>query len=494
MKVSFGKTIITPQNDGHGVPMAGYTRPFFAQGKLDDIFARGMLIEENTKESDPKRLLVISLDLLKVPLAISEYIKIKIQEQTNFGDNSEQILIHATHTHSAPDLTGEFYWPGSSLNVFRGIMFGANRNDRYIVFFTHRIITMVRQLILDLTPSKIAQATHLIEENIVINRRNPLRKSKIPLWLLVFKRIDNDQIFGILGNYGMHPTSLSNRNDKLSADYPGRFCYHIESETENKIRAIFITGAAGDLNPITTCGTDFETLENDPKARKTVYDQLGTYTHTKKLGYFLGNTALHVARAVNKDDYFDIIRIRGFTKAISITIEDKQPYVYKWGTWLTNKLVFYLKRLFLFPMALKHASGQGPNFPAMYLTYDSKKKKVKDRMKVNTLLQLLHLRLYKSINPSDVLKINLIGVPGEVFEDLAEKLIHIQPEMTSNNHIFQNSNDWVAYLFELKDYIGQGGYEPIASASPHCGQEILKKFKMFFNEIQVEIEKISFDI
>lgn len=488
MKASFGKTIITPPNNGHGVPMAGYTRPFFAQGKLDDLFARGILIEENTKESGRKRLLVISLDLLKVPLAISEYIKKKIQEQSNFGDNPEHILIHATHTHSAPDLTGEFYWPGSSLNVFRGIMFGANRNDRYIVYFTHQIITMVRQLILDLIPSKIAQATHLIEENIVINRRNPLRKSKIPLWLLVFKRIDDDQIFGILGNYGMHPTSLSNRNDKLSADYPGRFCYHIESESKNSIHAVFITGAAGDLNPITTCGIDFETLENDPEARKTVYDQLGTYKHTKKLGFFLGTKALQVARTVGEEYYFDEIRVHGFTKRISIPIEDKQPYIYNWGTWLTNKMVFYLKRLFLFPMALKHASGHAPNFPAMYLTYDSKKKKFNDRMKVNTLLQLLHLKLYKSINSSDVIKINLIGVPGEVFEDLAEKLTHILSEMASNNHIFQNSNDWVAYLFELKDYIEQGGYEPIASASPQCGQEILKKFKILFNEVQSEFE------
>ena len=178
MKASFGKTIITPKNGGHGVPMAGYTRQFPAQGKLDNLYARGALIEEIHKDNVKKRLLVLSLDLLKIPLAVSEYIKTKIIENTNLGSSPKQILIHATHTHSAPDLTGEFYWPGNFLNVFRGIMFGANRNDRYIVYFTRRVVSMVRQLIIDLELSKIAQTTQLIVKDILINRRNPLRKSK----------------------------------------------------------------------------------------------------------------------------------------------------------------------------------------------------------------------------------------------------------------------------------------------------------------------------
>ncbi len=484
MKASFGKVIITPKGGAKGVPMAGYTRPFPAQGKLDDIYARGVLVETQLDNGDNKRMLILSLDLLKIPLTVTEYMKAKLQNHAEFELESELILIHAIHTHSAPDLTGEFYWPGNALNVFRGLMFGANRNDKYIVYFTHLIVKMVRQMVRDLEPAKIAQTSQTITEDIVINRRNPMRRSKKDLWLLVFKRIKDNQIFGILGNYAMHPTSLSYLNDKMSADYPGRYCYKIEADSQNQISAMFITGPAGDLNPITTCGTDFETLQNDPEARKTVYDQLGTYAHTKKIGYFLADQSIGIAQGIPDDEYYDSLKYRGYMKKFSIPIIDKQPFVYNWGTWLTNKIVFYLKRAFLFPIAAMHGDRQEPNFPGMALKIAPRSVKFKQRMRVHTVIQSLLLALFNASDPLSIKNLHILGVPGEVFEDLGERIINLLPEGSQNTVIFQNTNDWVGYLFEMKDYVGQGGYEPIATSTPIAGKAILKEFRLLFKEIQ----------
>ena len=115
MKVAFSKITITPK-DMVGKAMAGYSRPDPCLGILDDVYAHGVLIEDITLGNIKKRLLLISLDLLKIPLIVSDYIKEKIKDEF-FSLGPGQILVHATHTHSAPDLTGEFHWPGSALNV-----------------------------------------------------------------------------------------------------------------------------------------------------------------------------------------------------------------------------------------------------------------------------------------------------------------------------------------------------------------------------------------
>ena len=176
MRVAFNRIKITPKNY-KGMPMAGYARPDPCLGKLDDIFAYGILLEASNMNISNKYLLFISLDLLKVPMSIADYIKTKINRIFNFL-KPEQILIHCTHTHSAPDLTGEFHFPGGLFNSIKGIMFGVNRNDKYIVYFADKIMKMVQQLFDKLKPCKMAWKKMPYNPDIVINRRHPSRKSK----------------------------------------------------------------------------------------------------------------------------------------------------------------------------------------------------------------------------------------------------------------------------------------------------------------------------
>jgi hypothetical protein len=481
MKASFGKIVITPPGGSNGIPMAGYARAFPATGKLDDLYARAVLIE--SKEDIPKRILLISLDLLKIPLSVAEYIKKKIKENADGSLGEGQILIHATHTHSAPDISGEFYWPGNALNVLKGIMFGENRNDRYIVWFTNQIVKMVKILIRELKDATFARKSKQITKDIVINRRNPARRSKKDLTVFVFKRKINDEIFGILANYGMHPTTLSYMNDKISAEYPGRVCHRIEASTYGKIQAAYFTAPSGDLNPITTCGTDFDRLETDPHARQTVYDQLGTYHHTKELGYYLGDQALELARSIPTSDFYDEVNFRTIIKKIQMPIHDCQPYIYDLKIWLSNKLKLYIKKWFLYPVAIRHSESNAPNFPAFSVTSHPFSFRHGKRLDIHTDIQYLNITAFKSTNPSNTIKFSLLGIPGELFEDLETQLKEKSPNGPNHTTLIQNTN-WVGYLFSIKDYITEGGYEPLASSTPVGGKHICQEFFTLFEEIQ----------
>jgi hypothetical protein len=77
--------------------------------------------------------------------------------------------------------------------------------------------------------------------------------------------------------------------------------------------------------------------------------------------------------------------------------------------------------------------------------------------------------------------LGILTVPGELFEDLGKILFKKSPTGKHNTFIFQNANDWVAYLFSPKEYIDYGGYEPVASFSPRCGEYVLKEMLKLLN-------------
>jgi len=266
MNVAFGKIKITPK-DYMGKPMAGYARKGPCLGKLDDIHSYGVLITQNNKN---KNLLLISVDILKLPLSIVEYIKKKLILKFK-PLKSNTIVIHATHTHSSFDLTGEFYYPGGILAFIKGVMFADNKNDDFIVWIAGRIVRMVAKLFEDLEPC--------------------MRKVFPDLGIISFKKLEDNNLIGLIINYACHPTTLSFQNNKLSADFPGRVISKIDELTSKKVKSVYFNGPSGDLNPITTSGTNLEKINKD----KTLsYDQRGTYEQIR-IKHFLTTSGGHMS-------------------------------------------------------------------------------------------------------------------------------------------------------------------------------------------------------
>ena len=460
MKVAFNRTKITPK-DFIGKPMAGYSRKDSCLGKLDDIHAYGVLLNINNGNNN-NYLLMISVDILKLPLSIVEYIKKRLILKFK-SLNPDEIFLHATHTHSSFDLTGEFYYPGGALGFIKGVMFADNKNDRFIVRITNRIVRMVSKLFEDLEPCTIAWKKESFNPDIVLNRRWPTRKVLPDLGVIAFKKLEDNKIIGIIINYSCHPTTLSYKNDKLSADFPGRVISIIDDLTSGSIKAIYFNGPSGDLNPITTSGTNLEKIEKD----KTIsYDQLGTYKHTKKIGYSIGEEALKVAKSIPKKDYSTLTEVDINTKRFLIPQKDAKYYS---KVWFSNKAKWVLKKYFLFKIA--KFDYKSVNFP--FFTVERKNLK-------NYGKTVIHFIKFTAGNGNTF---GIITIPGELFEDIGKTLISHAPTKKENTLIFQNTQDWIGYLFPLEMYIKEGGYEPFMCFSPLCGAYIENNAKKLLKEI-----------
>ncbi|MFX1453012.1 MAG: hypothetical protein ACFFCM_19400 [Promethearchaeota archaeon] len=461
MKVAFDKINITP-NDYHSKPLAGYDRKEPCLGKLDDIHAYGVLLKLRNGNEREKNLLLISVDILKLPLSIVEYIKKKIINRFDFF-HLDEIIIHATHTHASFDLTGEFYYQGGALAFIKGIMFADNKSDKYIVWMGNKITQMVEKLINNLKSCKIAWKKEKFNPNLVLNRRWPLRETLPDLGIISFKKSDEEKIIGLIINYACHPTSLSFMNNKLSADYPGRIISKIEEITDNSIKCIFFNGPSGDLNPITTSGMDFKKIDED---KKLTYDQLGTYKHTKKIGFTIAEEALKLANSINDEEYIENFNLEIYSKKVIVPMKDARYFS---KMWFTNSLKWLIKKYFLFKIA--RFDEKSVNFPFFRI-----KRKIL-RKYCETIIQFILLNAQKGK------KIGIITIPGELFEELGKRIISTSPTSEKNTFIFQNSQDWIGYLFPLKMYIDEGGYEPFMCFSPLCGQYIEKHTKFFLKSI-----------
>lgn len=98
-RVGFGRRDITPD---FSVPLAGYgnTRMRMSQGYVNRIYATCMAL---TDEKD-QTILLYSLDLIVVKSSWSQPVRQAVSKLT--GIPQENIMLSATHTHSAPDVLG----------------------------------------------------------------------------------------------------------------------------------------------------------------------------------------------------------------------------------------------------------------------------------------------------------------------------------------------------------------------------------------------------
>jgi len=287
------------------------------------------------------------------------------------------------------------------------------------------------------------------------------------LGVIAFRQLENNKIIGFIINYACHPTTLSYANSKLSADYPGCVVHKIDELTNFEVKSVYFNGPAGDLNPITTCGTDYQKLELD---KSLVYAQLGTFEHTKKIGFAIAEDALKLAESIPSENYLKKLEFESYLKDFSVPLKDHKYFS---KTWFKNKLIYAFKKYFIISIS-KHIKA---NFPAFVIEHKL------FTIKVNSILQYIKVKTY-SESSSKSIEFSIIAVPGELFEEIGNNLIKKSPTGKKNTFIFQNSNDWIAYLFPLKEYMEVGGYEPVASFGPLCGEIVEKEMLALFEKIK----------
>jgi hypothetical protein len=242
-KVGLAQIKITPE---HPVPMSGYaarTKPF--EKVAADLFVKALVLQD----SDGRRGVVVTSDLLGFPAEVAEPICARIQQKT--GLKREQVLLNSSHTHAGPQLSLKV--PPKKDGAGSG---EALRSVDYTRQLQDKVVDVVVQALERLEPARLSWGSGVID--FAMNRReftpkgiilgvNPrgLADRSVPVL-----RVDgaDGKPRAVLFGAAVHGTTLGGDNYQLCGDYAG-FAQAFVEEHYPGVQAMFMLGCAGDANP-----------------------------------------------------------------------------------------------------------------------------------------------------------------------------------------------------------------------------------------------------
>jgi len=237
-----------------GIPMAGYYHERGADGVLDPLFSKALVIE-----SDGSRVALVTLDLISVTRTITDEARAGIQKAT--GIPADQVLISATHAHTGPELADR----GQRSSDMGG-------QSELAVTFTEnlpaRITESVRRANERLQPARLNTAKGRCE-GLTFNRRYFMRDGTVgwnPGKLnpdIVLPAGPSDPEVGILYveqpdasgptqsiatyvNFAMHPDTTG--GSRISADWPGALSRVLAGYHGTNHLTLVGNGTCGNLN------------------------------------------------------------------------------------------------------------------------------------------------------------------------------------------------------------------------------------------------------
>lgn len=262
-----------------GQAIVGGFQPFPATHAHDELHARCLVLDDGKT-----KLALVVCDLLGLHRSVSVEARRLIEEET--GIPAGQVLISATHTHSAASALGE-----------RGYR-SEQPLDDYQRFVARRIADGVRRALNLSRPAQIAFATAEAPEH-VFNRRWFMREGTVPLnpfgkvdkvkmnppagspnlvkpagptdptISIIALREPGGRLISVFSAYSLHYVGGVG-GGHISSDYYGMFCESLKklqsgSDEDPPFVAMMANGTSGDINNI-----------NFPKPgpRKPAYEQM----------------------------------------------------------------------------------------------------------------------------------------------------------------------------------------------------------------------------
>lgn len=229
-------------------------RPELSEGVRDPIAVRTLVVSD-----EETTVAIVASDLLNVYHEFSRTVR---EAAAELG--VDEVLVTATHTHSAP------YMPGTMLEVNPFLAFDAAITPE-VERLREAFVQCVEAAVDDLGPAtiRVGRGTN---EATAVNRR--AEDGPIDPELLAMLVTHDDGAKTALVNYACHPACLSANTAVVSADYLAAMYRRIDDEFD-EVTTMFVNGAAGDINP-----RDVENRYDDESA------------YTDEIGTELADTAL----------------------------------------------------------------------------------------------------------------------------------------------------------------------------------------------------------
>lgn len=227
-RASAGMIDLTPPI---GAWLTGFAaRPYPSDGQHDPILARAVLLDDGET-----RIVIIACDLIGIDARTVASLRTRIAERTSGRIPAGHILIHCTHTHSAP----------ATLR-FRGVL--GNVNERWWAAAQEKIVALVTSLENKLAPAQFAFATISVD-GISYNRQDQTHPIDKTLSCIAIDALVGQPIATLI-NFAVHPVTLSYGNFQFSGDVPSHAAMRLQ-QLRGGDATLYLQGACGDVNPAT---------------------------------------------------------------------------------------------------------------------------------------------------------------------------------------------------------------------------------------------------
>lgn len=251
LRVGIAETDITPPV---GFPMAGYYHERLAEGTIDPLKAKAIVF----RQGETAGALVVC-DLIGIATDLSREIKQRASAET--GIPASNIVIAATHSHTAPDYMKELW-----------LYLGKEKQEALRFDYIEKLIQQPVHAIMQAN-SQVGQFTLIAgtawqQTPVSFNRRFVMRDGSVKTWqalanaavvraagpidprieLLAVKQQSDNQIQGILSNFALHLDTVGGM--RWSADYPFFVEKTLRDSLGDNLISIFGTGCCGDINHV----------------------------------------------------------------------------------------------------------------------------------------------------------------------------------------------------------------------------------------------------
>ncbi|HLH29947.1 MAG TPA: neutral/alkaline non-lysosomal ceramidase N-terminal domain-containing protein, partial [Terriglobia bacterium] len=289
------------------------------EGILDHLYSRAIVLDNGTSSAA-----LISLDAGGIPEQIWQ--NVTKQVESELGIPARNVLLTATHTHSAPQ----------------------QQAPQYVA----KIVESVRVAKQHLAPARVGYGTGVSYINVNRNIIDPQTKrwwegpnydgpSDKTVAVLKLETLAGEPI-AVYYNYAMHGVTVG-QLDLVSADAPGTTSKYIEDSFDGKIVALWSSGAAGDQNPMyyqqtydlreirikdyAKRGIDISNSmppggqglnKKDPEVIKLMNQQKQMIV---SMGQFLGEEVMHVMRGMDRME--TSVQIDGRQKTVQCPGRDR---------------------------------------------------------------------------------------------------------------------------------------------------------------------------
>lgn len=254
LRVGVGKRIVTPEPL---LPVCGGIGPSHpADKKFGELSVRALVIEQNGT-----KIAIVSSDFLGFPKVLADRVRKKVS-----AIPAENILIGATHTHSAPDMYG---FPDEQYNF--------SIDMDYVFWVCDQMEDAINDALASLQPASLKIATGEAHGRIAFNY---YAEELYDPRCNVIQAIDQEgNPIVTLVNYAIHPEVIGSDQGICSPDMVGPLYQRIEEKTGGM--AMFMNSALGGM--VTADIRDPQTGEH-----------IRTWEECQRIGNLLADEALRI--------------------------------------------------------------------------------------------------------------------------------------------------------------------------------------------------------